>query len=95
MSEGKSISGQTIRRRAPLASSDDNATAEAVVTFSCMLTVPGGAPTISATLLPTRPGSSHQVSSQARMPRVAQISAYSARPRAALRGIAPRELLIM
>ena len=94
MSEGKSISGQTILRRFPSGSRQESAIADAVVTFSCRLTVPDGAPMIPATLSPTRPGSSHHVSSQARIPRVAQISAYSASPRAAPRGIAPRELLI-
>ncbi len=67
----------------------------AVVTFSCMLTVPAGAPMIGAILLPTSIGISHQRSSQPRTPRVAQIRAYSARLSAVRRGIAPSELLIM
>ena len=67
----------------------------AVVTFSCMLTVPAGAPMMRAILLPTSIGISHQRSSQPRTPRVAHVSAYSARLRAVCRGIAPSELLIM
>ena len=67
----------------------------AVVTFSCMLTEPAGAPMIRATLSPTSRGISHQRSSHPRTPRVAHVSAYSARSRAVRRGIAPSELLIM
>jgi hypothetical protein len=75
--------------------SHDNAVVCAAVTFSCMLTVPFGAPITRAILLPTSSGISHQRSSQPRTPRVAQTSAYSARLRAVCRGIAPSELLIM
>jgi hypothetical protein len=80
--EGKSIAAQTMRRRVPDGRRQDSATMCAVVTFSCMLTVPEGAPMIRATLLPTSIGISHQRSSHPRTPRVAQVSAYSARWRA-------------
>jgi hypothetical protein len=60
-----------------------------------MLTVAAGAPITRASLLPTSSGISHQRSSQPRTPRVAQVSAYSARSRAVRRGMAPSELLIM
>jgi hypothetical protein len=60
-----------------------------------MLTVPGAALTMRAILSPTSIGISHHRSSQARTPRVAHVSAYSARLRAVCRGIAPSELLIM
>ena len=66
-----------------------------MVTFSCMLTEPAGAPMIRPILLPTSSGISHQRSSHARTPRVAHVSAYSARFAAVRRGIAPSELLIM
>ena len=67
----------------------------AMVTFWCMVTLPGGAPTIGATMSPTVTGMSHQPSSQARTPRVAQMCAYSASRSAVPRGIAPREFEIM
>ena len=60
-----------------------------------MLTDPAGAPMIAATAFPTSSAISHQRSSHARTPRVAHVSAYSASERAAARGIAPSELLIM
>src|SRR5437773_986382 len=45
----------------------------AVVTFSCMLTDPAGAPMTRAILLPTSIGISHQRSSQPRTPRVGEV----------------------
>jgi len=60
-----------------------------------MLTEPAGAPMIASMRAPSSPAISHQRSSHARTPRVAQVSAYSASDRAAARGIAPSELLIM
>ncbi len=51
----------------------DSATMCAVVTFSCMLTVLGGAPMIRAILSPTSSAISHQRSSQPRTPRVAHV----------------------
>ena len=82
-------------RFGPSGRRQESATASAVVTFSCMLTDPAGAPMMASTLPPSSPASSHQRSSHARTPRVAHVSAYSARERAAARGIAPSELLIM
>jgi hypothetical protein len=73
--DGKSIAEQTIRFRAPDGRTHDSATICAVVTFSCMLTVPAGAPMTRAILLPTSVGISHQRSSQPRTPRVAHVSA--------------------
>ena len=68
----------------------------AVVTFSCMLTVPAGAPMIARDLVADlRPASPTSAPPSARTPRVAHVSAYSARLRAVCRGIAPSELLIM
>ncbi len=86
---------QTIFRRTPAGLMHDNATADAIVTFSCMLTVPAGAPITPATRFPTSVASSHHRSSHARTPRIAQVCAYSASDAAARAGIAPRELLIM
>ena len=83
------------RRPAGGSGSVESTTAWAVVTFSCMLTDAGGAPMRPATLSPTSAPMFHQRSAQARTPRVAHVSAYSARPAAAPRGIAPSELLIM
>ena len=84
-----------MRRRAPDGRRHDSATMCAVVTFSCMLTEPAGAPMMRATLLPTSSGISHQRSSQrahaARRPRVGVLGEVARRPR----GIAPSELLIM
>ena len=53
-------------------------------TFCCITTSPSPAPMIEPTRLPTVTGISHQPSSQARMPRVAQVSANS-RSRACVR----------
>ena len=86
---------QTSRRREPLGRRHESATRCAVVTFSCMLTVPGRAPITRPILLPISSGISHQRSSQPRTPLVAHVFAYSARFCAVFRGIAPSELLIM
>ena len=64
-------------------------------TFWCMMTRPFGAPMIFAIRLPQVTGISHQPSSQARMPLVAQTSANSWRAVAARRGMGPSEWLIM
>ena len=64
-------------------------------TFWCMTVRPFGAPMMPPTRLPQVTGISHQPSSQARIPRVAQISANSSRAARARRGIGPREWLIM
>ena len=93
--DGKSMAVKTSLRRAPSVRRHDSATAWAVVTFSCMLTVPAGAPMTAATLSPTSPAMPNQRSSHARTPRVAHTSAYSASERAAAAGMAPSELLIM
>ena len=95
MSEGKSAAAHTIRLRAGRGDTHPSATMAAVVTFSCMLTDPRGAPMMAPTRSPTSRGISHQRSSQARTPRVDQARAYSASDSAARRGIAPSELLIM
>ncbi len=67
----------------------------AVVTFSHMLTVPGGAPMNGATASPTSLAIVHHRSAQARTPRDAHVAAYSDRLASTPRGIAPSELLIM
>src|SRR5258706_14899237 len=95
MMEGKSDSRQTIRFRLGVGCRQSSATAVAVVTFACMLTEPAGAPMIAAILSPISRLISHQRSSHARTPRVAQVRAYSASESAAAAGIAPSELLIM
>ena len=64
-------------------------------TFCCMATSPSPAPMIAPTRLPTVTGISHQPSSHARMPRVAQVSANSCMRSAARCGMAPSEWLIM
>ena len=65
-----------------------------MVTFWCIETLPGGAPTTRATWSPTVSGSSHQPSSQARTPRVFQACAYSSTRSSTAAGIAPSEWLI-
>ena len=95
MSEGKSAARQTIRLRPGRTGTHPSATTAAVVTFSCMLTDPGGAPMMAPMRSPTSRAISHQRSSQARTPRAAQTRAYSPSDSAARRGMAPSELLIM
>src|SRR3954468_14871213 len=95
MVDGKSPAEHTRRRRVRGRGRHDSAIACAVVTFSCMLTDPAGAPMMGPTASPTSVPIVHQCSAHARTPRVAHVSAYSARERATPRGMAPRELLIM
>src|SRR5215212_7230434 len=95
MVDGKSPAQHTTRRRRPGMGRHDRATACAVVTFSCMLTEPAGAPMMRPIVSPTSVPIVHHRSAHARTPRVAHVSAYSARDAATPRGIAPRELLIM
>ena len=60
-------------------------------TFCCMTTSPGPAPMMLPMRSPTVTGMSHQPSSQARMPREAQVSVNSRTASAAPRGMAPSE----
>src|SRR5713226_10180970 len=69
-------------------------TAEAVVTLGSIEMLPTGAPIKGAMSSPTVADISHQESAQARTPRLAQVSAYSASAADAARGIAPSELEI-
>ena len=64
-------------------------------TFCCIPVSPSPAPMMRPIRLPTVIGISHQPSSQARMPRVAHVSAYSAMRVRARSGMAPSEWLIM
>ncbi len=66
-----------------------------IETFCCITTSPSPAPMMEPTRLPTVTGISHQPSSQARIPRVAQVSPNSRRRPAVRRGMAPSEWLIM
>lgn len=66
----------------------------AMDTLGCMVTSPSPAPMILAMRLPTVIGISHQISSQARIPRVDQMSAYSFSRSRVRRGMAPSEWLI-
>ena len=81
--------------RAPGRGSVESATACAVLTFSCMLTEPDGAPMSGAMASATSRPSVHHASSHARTPRSAHSRAYSARLVSTSRGMAPSELLIM
>ena len=84
-----------MRLRSGRGATVDSAIIAAVVTFSCMLTDPAGAPMMPPMRSPTSRAISHQRSSHARTPRVAQVFAYSASESATPRGMAPSELLIM
>ena len=68
--------------------------AAAIVTFWCIPTEPGGAPTIRPIWSPTSSGIVHQPSPQARIPRSRHVRAYSATRSSAAAGIAPSEWLI-
>ena len=59
-----------------------------------MTVEPGAAPTIRPIWSPTSIGIRHQPSPQARIPRVFQVRAYSARRSSAAAGMAPSEWLI-
>src|SRR4051812_30483556 len=83
-----------MRPRGPFRSKHERTTASAIVTFWCIETDPGGAPTIRPIWSPTVSGSSHQPSSHARTPRVFQARAYSSTRSSAAAGIAPSEWLI-
>ena len=65
-----------------------------MVTFWCIVTLPGGAPTMRPIWSPTVSGIVHQPWPHARIPRSAQTRAYSATRSAAAAGIAPSEWLI-
>src|SRR6202162_682104 len=92
--EGNSPSIITILSRGGAYSRLESATAEATVTLGSIETLPGTAPRRGAISSPTVADMSHRESAQARTPRVAHVSAYSARALAAARGIAPREFEI-
>src|SRR3954465_7991410 len=83
-----------MRPRGPFRSKHERTTASAIVTFWCIETDPGGAPTIRPIWSPTVSGSSHQPSSHARTPRVFQARAYSSSRSSAAAGMAPSEWLI-
>src|SRR3954449_4029525 len=83
-----------MRPRGPFKPKHEITTASAIVTFWCIETEPGGAPTIRPIWSPTVSGSSHQPSSHARTPRVLQARAYSSTRSSAAAGIAPSEWLI-
>ena len=71
------MSTMTTLLRGPQKSKQDAITAWVSVTFWCSEMSPGAAPTSAPMRSPTRTAMSHQPSSQARTPRVAQASAYS------------------
>jgi len=83
----------TTLSRPPPGSRHEKKTAVASVTFVCIETVAGAAPSSGATRSPTASGIVHHASAHARTPRVAQISAYCAIRAATSPGIAPSELL--
>ena len=64
-------------------------------TFCCITTSPSPAPIMLPTRLPTVMGIIHQPSSQARIPRVAQVSVNSCMRARVRSGMAPSEWLIM
>ena len=73
--DGKFSSSNTIFVRRPRGAKHESTVASPRVTLGSIVTEPGGAPISPATWSPTRPGSSHHSSSQARTPRLAQRSA--------------------
>src|SRR5262245_12033638 len=81
----------TTRLRGGLYSKDESTTASAVVTLGSMTTEPRGAPISGAMMSPTSIDISHHLSPQARTPREAHRSAYSANASFVASGIAPRE----
>src|SRR5215471_16639280 len=95
MTEGKFMSLYTTLLRRPLKSKQLATTAWQRVTFWWTLTEPDGAFMRAPMASPTSRDIIHQVSSQARTPRVAQVSQYACNESATARGIAPSELLIM
>src|SRR2546425_6085462 len=88
------MSLQTTLLRLPEKSNQDATTAWHVVTFWWVETEPLGAFISAPISSPTSAASIHHRSSQARTPRVAQVSAYPFMASYTARGIAPRELLI-
>src|SRR3954452_6859563 len=89
--DGNSPSTITTRLRGAVYSYDDNTPASAVVTFGSMTTEPRGAPMSGAMMSPTSIDIIHHLSPQARTPREAHRSAYSANASLVASGIAPRE----
>ena len=81
----------TTRLRGVSYSNDDSTTASAVVTFGSMTTDPRGAPISGAMMSPISMDIIHHLSPQARTPRLAQRSAYSASASRVASGIAPSE----
>src|SRR5271165_7035743 len=92
--DGKLRPSETILLRRPDQSKHEAMIDWQMETLGCMVTSPGPAPMICPMRLPTVMGISHQPSSQARMLRVDQMSAYSFSRSRVRRGIAPREWLI-
>src|SRR5579872_349754 len=92
--DGKFRASETILLRGPFQSKHEAIRDWQMDTLGCMVTSPSPAPIIFAIRLPTVMGISHQPSSQARMLRVDQTSAYWFSRSRVRRGIAPKEWLM-
>src|SRR5262245_45255794 len=95
ITEGKFMSLYTTLLRRPLKSKQLATTAWHRVTFWCTLPEPEGAFISAPIPSPTSRVMPHHFSSQARTPRVAQMSQYESNESATSRGMAPSELLII
>src|ERR1700743_714605 len=95
ITEGKFMSLYTTLLRLPLKSKQLAITAWQLVTFRCVLTVPGAAFISTPMASPTSTAIIHHFSSHARTPRPAQSSQYKCTESYTPRGMAPSELLII